>query len=86
MDIIRKVLEVKANDDFTLECEMENGEVYLYDMSFIHEKDWPMTRPLRKLSFFKEVFIECGCVTWPNGFNTDGDSIVIRGELIKKSA
>ena len=35
----REVIEVKAKDDFSLECEMENGEVYAYDMSFIKEKD-----------------------------------------------
>ena len=23
---LRRIFEVKANDDFTLECEMENGE------------------------------------------------------------
>ena len=86
MEIIRKVLEVKANDDFTLECEMENGEVYLYDMSFVRNGGGPMARPLNKIIFFKKVFIECGCVTWPNGFNTDGDSIVIRGTLLKKLA
>ena len=86
MEMIRKVLEVKAMDDFTLECEMENGEIYKYDMSFVHEKDWPVTQPLRDIAFFKQVFIECGCVTWPNGFNTDEDSIVFRGELIKNSA
>ena len=86
MERIRTILEVKANDDFTLECEMENGEIYLYDMKFVNTNDWPMIQPLRNIEFFKKVWIECGCLTWPNGFNTDGDSIVIRGRLIKKSA
>ena len=33
--MIRKILDVIANDDFTLICEMENGEIYKYDMSYV---------------------------------------------------
>ena len=34
---IREIIDVKANDDFTLECAMDNGEVYLYDMSYLKD-------------------------------------------------
>ena len=86
MDRIRKILEVKTNDDFTLECEMENGEVYCYDMSFIKNEKGSMIEPLKNINFLKKAFIECGCITWPNGYNTDGDSVALAGKLIKKTA
>ena len=83
--MIRKLLEVKANSGFTLECEMENGEVYLYDMSYLNNYEGgPMIQPLKKISYFKKVFLEYGCPTWPNGFDIDPAYIAMKGKLIKK--
>ena len=84
MGMIRKILKAKVMDDFTLECEMENGEVYKYNMSPVLKKDGPMILPLRDIDFFKKVFIEFGCLTWSNEFNTDGGSVVLGGELLSK--
>ena len=53
---IREIFDVKANNDFTLECEMENGKVHLYDMSFLKNKSGTMIQPLKKNSFFKKVW------------------------------
>ena len=83
---IRNVIGVKANDDFTLECEMDNGEVYEYDMSFIHDSNGEMEEPLRDLRFFKRLWIELGCITWANHYCVDGTNIAINGKLIKISA
>ena len=83
---IRKVMNAKTNDDFTLECEMENGEVFLYDMNFIHDSNGEMAQPLKELSFFKHSWIELGCVTWANGYCVDGTNIALNGKLIKKTA
>ena len=48
---LREIFEVKANDDFTLECEMENGDIYLYDMSFLKKNGGgPMIQPLKKIA------------------------------------
>ena len=79
MKMIRKILKVTAMNDYSLECEMENGEIYKYDMSFILESSGSMIKPLRDINFFKKVFIELGCLTWPNGFNTDGGSVALGG-------
>ena len=84
---LREVVNVKANDNFTLECEMENGEVYKYDMSYLKKSTGgPMIRPLRDIAYFKKVFIEYSCPTWPNGFNVDAINVAMIGELIKRSA
>ena len=82
---LRQIIGVKVNK-FTLECEMENGELFNYDMSFVLKEEGPMVTPLKDQSFFKKVFIEWGCVTWPNGYCIDGESIALNGKLLSKSA
>ncbi|MCY4524496.1 MAG: DUF2442 domain-containing protein, partial [Halobacteriovoraceae bacterium] len=77
----------KVNDNFTLECEMENGEIYKYDMSYLIDYEGgPMIQPLKEISYFKKVFLDYGCPTWPNGFDIDPAYIAMKGKLIKKTA
>ena len=83
---LREIIKIKANDDFTLECEMENGDVYRYDMSCLQEESGEMVRPLKDIDYFKQAFVEVDYVTWPNGYSIDGTAIALTGELIKKSA
>ena len=80
------VVSVQANDDYSLDCEMENGEIYHYDMSFIQEKKGEIFIPLKSINFFKQVFVEAGALEWPHGFGIHGSTIVKDGKLIKKSA
>lgn len=82
---MRKILKVKALD-FVLECEMDNGEVYSYDMSFVAISNGEMVLPLKDLDFFKKVFIELGALSWPNGYEIHADSVIRDGVLISKKA
>ena len=86
MKMIRKLLDLKVNDDFTLECEMENGEMYLYDMSSIKNANGEMVEPLKDINYFKKVVIDYGRPTWPNGHDVDPAYIAMKGKKIKKSA
>ena len=81
-----EIISVQANDDFTLECKMENGEVYLYDMSFAREKEGEIFMPFKSVNFFKKVFLEAGALEWPHGLGIHGSTIVKEGQLLKKSA
>ena len=83
---LRRVKKVMAMNDFTLECEMENREVYKYDMSSIKNENGEMVEPLKKINYFKQVFVEVGYIIWPNGYSIDGTTISLDGELIKKTA
>ena len=85
MTELREILVVKAMDNYRLECEMENGEVYLYDMSFLKNEQGTMIRPLKKIDYFKKVWLDLGALTWPNGFSIHGNTIARDGKLIKKS-
>ena len=83
MKMIREVISVKANDDFTLECKMENGEVYKYDLSCVKETTGEMVQPLKDINFFKRVFVdEYGCLSWPNGIDVDPAVVAMDGQLI----
>ena len=85
--MIREIVEVRANDDFTLECEMENGEIYLYDMSFINTEEGETTEPLRDIRIFKEVWLdEIGALEWSTGFGIHGDTVIREGKLLKRTA
>ena len=82
---IREIIEVKANDDFTLECGMENGEIFKYDMSYLKDYEGgPMIQPLKDIRYFKKVYLEAGVLEWPNGFDIDGTAIALNGKLTQK--
>ena len=83
---VRKIIDVKANDNFTLDCEMENGEIYLYDMSFINTESGEVTDPLRDVNLFKQVWLEYGALEWPTGFSIHGNTVARDGTLIKQIA
>ena len=82
---LRQIVDVKANDDFTLECEMENGEIFKYDMSFILERKGPIFKPLHDISNFKEVWLEFGALEWSSGLGIHANTVVRDGTLIKKT-
>ena len=66
---------VKALDGHRLECTFENGEVVIYDMSYVLAKSTPMLDPLKDPEFFTRVFIEAGAPLWPNGYDLCPDAI-----------
>ena len=39
---------------FTLECEMENGEIYLYEYVFFNTTEGEVTKPLRNIKVFNK--------------------------------
>ena len=82
---LRRISKVTAMDNFTLECEMENKEVYKYDMSFLQNEKGEIIEPLKDINFFKQVWPELGSLEWPNGFAIHGNTIARDGELIKKT-
>ena len=84
--MLRRIYHVKANDNFTLECEMENGEIYLYDMSYIQKESGEVIQPLRDINVFKEVWIEYGALEWSTGLGIHGDTVVRDGQLISSAS
>lgn len=82
---MRKLIAVKVNG-YILECTMENGDVYHYDLSLIHKSSGPMVEPLKDQDFFSKVFIEMGYLSWPNGYEIHANTVAREGQLIEKAA
>ena len=79
---IRKIARIKAKDDFMLECLMENGEVFSYDMSFLKRENGEMAIPLKDPGFFNQVFLELGHLSWPNGYEIHANTVTRDGTFI----
>ena len=84
--MLRDVVEVTARDDFTLVCEMENGDIYEYDMSFVNEEDGEAIESLRDIEIFKQVWVDYGTLEWLSGYGIHGNTVVREGSLISKKS
>ena len=83
---IRRIVDVRAAEGFTLRCEMENGDVYKYDMLNITEGPGPMVLPLREFYFFEQVYLsKFGHLAWPNGYEIHANTVVREGERISEN-
>ena len=70
-----RVIEVRANEDYTLSLEFENGERKVYDVRPL--LDFGVFRELKNLSYFKQVRPFMGSVSWPNGQDICPDTLYL---------
>lgn len=61
---MNKVIAVKANDDFSLDLNFNDGTVRRFDAK--PYLNYPVFRELNDLSYFKQVRLAFGTVQWPN--------------------
>lgn len=81
---MRKVISVKAFDHY-LVCDLDDGNTYKYDMSFLLQRSGEMIVPLRSIDFFKKVFIDSGALAWPNDYNIHANTVERDGHKISKT-
>ncbi len=74
-----KVTQVKPLDGYRLWLRFSNGREGVRDLSDVLAEGGTMVEPLKDPAMFARVFIECGVLTWPNGF--DLDSIALYREM-----
>ncbi len=73
-----RVIEVKANPDFTLELTFENGERRIFDMkSYL---SIGVFKELTNLTLFKKVKPFMGSIEWSNGADLCPDTLYLDGE------
>lgn len=77
---LRKIKKVEPTSNFELICTFDNDIVRLYDLKLLFKKRGPMLEPLRKIAYFKRVFLEMGVPTWPNGFDICADLIYMEAK------
>lgn len=78
---LHKIKKVTATADFRLICTFDNNVIKEYDFAPTFKKKGSMIEPLRKISYFKKVFLEMGVPTWPNGFDVCADLIYMEGKV-----
>lgn len=61
---MKKVISAKANDDFTLDLQFDNGKLKRFDVK--PYLDFPVFRELKNLENFKQIKIVFGTVQWKN--------------------
>ncbi len=76
------VTKVEKLGGFRLRLSFSDGTVGDRDLSDLVAETGEMVEPLRDPAFFNRLFIECGVLAWPNGF--DLDSIALHMEMKEK--
>jgi len=82
---LRKVKKVVPAANFELICTFDNDVVKQFDFKPLSKKSGPMLEPLRKIAYFKKVFLEMGAPTWPNGFDICADLIFLEVKDLKRT-
>ena len=71
----KNLVGVQTNHDFTLKLTFDNGEVRLYDVKPLLQKD-TVFEPFLNLDDLKRVYIDdCFCVAWEKDPSVDSDVV-----------
>ncbi len=73
-----RVINVSANDDYTILIEFKNGEQKIYDMNPL--LTFGVFKELKELSYFKQVRPFMGTIAWPHGQDICPDTLYIDGK------
>ncbi len=80
---MKKVVSAKANDDYTLDIEFNDGSFKRFDVK--PYLDYPVFRELKDLEYFKNIKIVFGTVQWENEQDIAPETLYLEGKEIKVS-
>jgi hypothetical protein len=80
---MQKVVEAKANDDFSLDLRFDDGSVKRFDVK--PYMNLGIFRELQDPDYFKQVSIAYGTVQWPNEQDISPDTLYLEGVDISAS-
>ena len=81
---MKKVVGVKANEDFSLELKFNDNSVRRFDATPYLE--FGVFRELKDIGYFKQVRIAYGTVQWPHEQDISPDTLFIESRPIENSA
>ena len=67
--MLTKVVSFDRLDAFRLRVRFNDGSYGVHDFGAMIAEPGTMIMPLRDPAYFGRVFLECGALTWPNGFD-----------------
>jgi hypothetical protein len=79
-----KVIDAKANDDFTLDVAFEDGSLRRFDMK--PYLDYPIFQKLKDIGYFRNFKIEFGTVQWSDEQDMSPDTLYIESIQIREQA
>jgi hypothetical protein len=78
-----KVVDVKANDDYSLSLKFSDGSLRRFDVK--PYLDFGVFQELKNLEYFKLARVALGAVQWPNEQDISPDTLYIDGVIIGES-
>lgn len=80
---MKKVIEAKANDDFTLDLTFDDGSVRRFDMK--PYLDYPVFQELKDIGYFREITVKFDTVQWPDEQDISPDTLYLESVQIGES-
>lgn len=77
---MKKVIEAKANDDFSLDLKFNDGSIKRFDATPYLE--YEVFKPLRNIDYFKRIKIVFGTVQWQDEQDISPDTLYLEGKDI----
>ena len=74
-----KVVDVRANDDFTLDLRFSDGSVKKFDVKPYLK--YGVFIELNDLGYFKKVKLAFGTIQWPNEQDIAPDTLFLEGTV-----
>ena len=81
--MMKKVVSAKANDDFTLNIQFNDGSFRRFDVK--PYLDYPIFQELKDLDYFKNIKIVFGTVQWGNEQDIAPETLYLEGKEIKET-
>lgn len=75
-----KVVDVKANDDFTLDLKFSDGSVKRFDVKPYLK--YGVFTELNDLGYFKKVKLAFGTIQWPNEQDIAPDTLFLESTFL----
>ena len=79
---MKKVVSAKANNDFTLDLQFNDGAERRFDVK--PYLDFPVFRELKNLDYFKNIEIVFGTVQWQNEQDFSPETLYLEGEELSE--
>lgn len=77
-----KVVEVQANEDFSLNLRFSDGSVKRFDAK--PYLDYEVFKPLKDLNYFKRIKIAFGTVQWTDEQDISPETLYLESEDIQE--
>jgi hypothetical protein len=80
---MRKVISAKANDDFTIDLQFDDGAQKQFDVK--PYLNFPVFRELKNIDYFKNIRIAFSTVQWQNEQDISPETLYLEGKDITEN-